>query len=125
MSQLSDTDDNTKVNIKVKVIDHQAPTNTSSNTSSTNKLLAVANISKKSPLLMLLAWNNHIVGSRSRYQHLLESYHITKLFVRVFNGDHYLSLPKTGSTITHVTILAMFLKCHMNTWNGRGKGLRS
>ena len=77
----------TKVNVQVKVIDVKEP-----QVVGKSKKKQEVTIADQSDNAILTLWEEDI-GSLE----LAQSYSITKLLVRVFNGDHYLSKPAHGS----------------------------
>jgi len=77
----------TKVNVQVKVTDVKEP-----QVVGKSKKKQEVTIADQSDNAILTLWEEDI-GSLE----LAQSYSITKLLVRVFNGDHYLSKPAHGS----------------------------
>ena len=89
LTNLQDMPEYTKVNVQVKVIDLKEP-----QVVGKSKKKQEVTIADQSDNAILTLWEQDI-GSLE----LAQSYSITKLLVRVFNGDHYLSKPAHGSTV--------------------------
>ena len=89
LSQLRSMAEYSKANVKVKVIDIKQP-----QTVGNNKKKQEVVIADSSDNCTLTLWEN-VIGCLE----LLESYSISKLMVRVFNGDYYLSLPAHGAMV--------------------------
>ncbi len=92
LSQLTNTAEFTKVNIKVKVIDVQSPQTTGKSLKKQEVTIADAYGN-----CILTLWEDHINCIK-----LEESYYITKLTVRFFNGDRTLSMPRTGFKLEQI-----------------------
>ena len=94
LNDLRDMPEYTKVNVQVKVIDVKEP-----QVVGKSKKKQEVTIADQSDNAILTLWEEDI-GSLE----LAQSYSITKLLVRVFNGDHYLSKPAHGSTVRIIDI---------------------
>lgn len=94
LSQLRSCPQYTRVNIRAKVINIKTPQQVGNNKRKQEIIVA-----DDTDNCVLTIWEEHIdtLGLR-----LCESYYITKLIVRVFNNDYSLSLPETGSKVTHI-----------------------
>jgi len=89
LSQLHDLPEFTKVNVTVKVISIKDPEKTGKNLRKQEVTIA--------DNCVLTLWENHI-DSLS----LGENYQITKLTLRLFNGDRTLSMPRVGSKVEQI-----------------------
>ncbi len=92
LSQLRDIQENDKVNVRIKVIDLKTPQKVGKN--KTKQSVTVADNTNNCTLTL---WEQDIDSLK-----LNQSYYITKLNVRIFQGDYTLSLPSSGSTTTDI-----------------------